>query len=139
MAAPTVVSVGVWTCGTGIPVPAATVKPAKPFVGGPSAGEMLSANVRAEFKRLADEWREETGKLSNMRRRVQHASYRAIVRMGPEAIPLLLEELRDRPDWWFLALEEISGRLPVSFGPTHDFSSGRSAWLAWGRQRGYLA
>jgi hypothetical protein len=63
--------------------------------------------------------------------------------MGHKALPFILEHLKEEtmrgaPDHWFAALWAISGENPVA-----DEDQGRTrkmaeAWLAWGKQRGYL-
>jgi hypothetical protein len=56
--------------------------------------------------------------------------------MGDRAVPLLLEELRDRPDHWLVALNKITGQDPAE--PKSTFSEAVESWLSWGRQRRYL-
>ena len=68
------------------------------------------------FYRLAAVWKTETGHLSNLTERCDHAAYRSIVEMGPEVIPLILAELENEPDYWFAALCELTGENPVPRG-----------------------
>ena len=62
--------------------------------------------------------------------------YQAIIRLGWPAVPGILHELDVRPHYWFPALEAISGEQPVP--PESDVPAARAAWLAWGREHGYL-
>jgi hypothetical protein len=66
-----------------------------------------------------------------------HPSYRRIMGMGREALPLLLRELSERPDHWLVALNAITGEDPAPEGGT--FTEAVHAWLAWGAEKGYLA
>jgi len=66
----------------------------------------------------------------------RHPAYQQIIALGPPVIPLILRELRERPDHWFWALNAITGEDPV--GPEDDFDQAVEAWLRWGRERGYL-
>ncbi len=71
---------------------------------------------------------------------IAHPSYLAIIKLGSqypnEVVALILKELRRRPDYWFVALETITGqRLSKTDG---DFDDERRAWLKWGKNRGYL-
>jgi hypothetical protein len=43
----------------------------------------------------------------------QHPAYQKIIEMGARAIPLLLSELRERPDHRFIALHAVTGANPV--------------------------
>lgn len=92
---------------------------------------------RARFRRLADTWRKETAGMSVMRTAVMHRSYQEIIGMGPVAIPLLLEELRDRPDHWMWALSALTGENPAE--GTQTFRSARASWLRWGQEQGCLS
>ena len=50
------------------------------------------------FQELADKWRQETGMLSFMHQRALHPAYQRIIGMGWAVVPLLLQELRRKPD-----------------------------------------
>jgi len=68
----------------------------------------------------------------------KHPAYGAIVSMGTEAIPLLLEELAKRADHWFAALNRITGEDPVPVEGRGKLNEMRDAWIHWGRERAYL-
>jgi hypothetical protein len=92
----------------------------------------------AQFQRLANQWRRETMHVSQVERRIMHPSYQKIIAMGPRVVPLILRELRDRPDHWFWALRILveEGPIPENFrGSPTDAAH---LWLEWGRQVGYL-
>lgn len=101
---------------------------------GTSSGEFL----KRDFRRLADQWVRETGMVSSISKRVRHPAYRAIIRMGQRALPMILCELRDRPDHWFSALREIAQESPVPERDRTDPQLAREAWLSWGKQRGLI-
>lgn len=91
---------------------------------------------RLRFRQLADEWTRGTIGQSVLRLAVLHPAYQRIISMGPVAIPLLLEELRDRPDHWMWALSILADEDPAPEART--FAAARVAWLRWGGERGYL-
>lgn len=84
------------------------------------------------FHAHAEKWRDETGMLASIAQRTMHPSYLRIIGLGRQAIPLLLEELRERPDHWFWALRAIAGEDPVASGS--DFDEAVEAWLRWGKK-----
>ena len=92
--------------------------------------------LEREFEHHATIWRNETAFLSSLTEQVLHPSYQRIVGMGRQAIPLLLHELEHNPDFWFWALNAITGENPVEEGATFD--EGVSAWLEWGKEKGYI-
>ena len=85
---------------------------------------------------LADRWVRETAGISVLARAFLHRAYQQIIAMGPVAIPLLLEELRDRPEHWTFALSVLADTDPARNAKT--FPAARAAWLRWGRRTGYL-
>ena len=68
----------------------------------------------------------------------EHPAYRKIVAMGQKAVPLLLAEMRERPDYWFAALKEITKVDPVPAEAKGYLDRMTQAWLDWGKAKGYL-
>jgi hypothetical protein len=56
--------------------------------------------------------------------------------MGPDAIPLVLAELKRKPDHWLWALNAMTGIDPAA--EDDDFHGAVAAWLRWGREHGYI-
>lgn len=93
--------------------------------------------TREQFKAFRDQWHKETGLLSSIESK--HPAYQGIIKLGMPVVPILLEEMRDDPDWWGIALEAITGENPCKFPEM----SGRldliaKAWVDWGVARGLL-
>jgi len=88
------------------------------------------------FAALAEQWRNETGMMSSVAKRAMYSAYQRIIGMGPAVIPLVLRELEERPDHWFWALTYLTGEHPAESAT--NFDEARSAWLRWGRGRGYI-
>lgn len=68
-----------------------------------------------------------------------HPAYQAIIGMGHDALPLILEDLRDNSGLWYWALKSISSEDPV---PPHDrgvIKRMKSAWLRWGKTKGLVS
>lgn len=93
----------------------------------------------AMFRALAALWRRDTMNISSTSRMALHPAYQRIIGMGSVAVPLILRELQERPDWWFWALRAITGVDPVPSGCRGSLHSAAAAWLEWGRGHGYLA
>jgi hypothetical protein len=96
---------------------------------------------RERFEALVARWHAETGGWSNPHKIVAHPSYRAIVAMGMDAVPFILEDLEENsdPDFWGPALREITGET-VQVAPP---DAGRldvvaKAWLALAKKKGWL-
>ena len=100
--------------------------------------EAPAETMEERFRRLAAAWHRETGMLSSFSKKIQHPAYREIIAMGEAVVPLILRELRDSPDHWFVALKAITKQTPVPAQDRTDPKKVREAWLNWGRERGYL-
>ncbi len=90
------------------------------------------------FRSLAEEWRQATRFQSSLTRTTSHPTYRAIVQLGEEVVPLLLRELKQRPEPWFAALHEITGADPVRPEHRGNMRAIAGAWLRWGRDHGFI-
>lgn len=88
------------------------------------------------FMENVEIWRRQTRHMSSVAKMVNHPAYRKIMTMGKPVLPLLMAELRDRPDHWLVALNAISGEDPAPEQST--FTQAVEAWLEWGRKMGYL-
>lgn len=95
-----------------------------------------AADRTMEFNAHVQKWKIETRHTSPVKVMIAHPSYRRIMGMGKEGLPLLFRELERQPDHWFVALSAMTGIDPVPAGAT--FIEGVSAWLEWGRAEGYL-
>ena len=103
-------------------------------VGGAAHGE----GPRAEFEQLAAEWKQETAHLSSVSVIAQHPAYQQIIGMGKEAIPLILQDLRETRAQWFWALRSIARESPVNPEDRGDVDAMTDAWLEWGRRSQHI-
>ncbi|MEP6962608.1 MAG: ImmA/IrrE family metallo-endopeptidase [Acidobacteriota bacterium] len=99
-------------------------------------GVKVSPVLAAHFKAIVETWHKDTRHTSSLTKMISHPSYKRIIEIGPKVLPLLLRELNERPDHWLVALATITNEDPAPDGST--FSQAVQAWLAWGRDRGYL-
>jgi len=90
-----------------------------------------------EFNLWADMWERETSLLSSPKKKAEHPAYQAIIQMGDNAIPLILDRMRSTGGHWYWALTALTGISPIPQGSHGIMSEMRDAWLAWGRERGY--
>ena len=96
-------------------------------------------DLQERFVRLAAEWRSGRGHSSLSSEMVTHPAYLQIIGMGKSAIPLLLNEMNERPDHWDWALRAITGTDPVPQEAWGKLRQIASAWLAWGAREGYIS
>jgi hypothetical protein len=103
---------------------------------GVSIDDPSLSNVHLRFQKLVRRWRKETSHWSLASRMAAHPAYREIISMGWAVVPLLLAELRRKPDHWFIALEEITGENPVLPECAGNVKKMADAWIQWGEQGG---
>lgn len=85
-----------------------------------------------KFERLREQWVSETAFESSTSRMVANPAYQAIIGMGWDAVPLMLEELRQAPQHWFWALKAITEVDPVPQGTHGDIAKMSECWVRWG-------
>jgi hypothetical protein len=92
--------------------------------------------LASRFHDLVQRWKKETGHYSVVARRYQNDSYKKILDLKSDAVPLILEELRRDPDRWFSALVKLTGENPAEHAKT--FYEAVDKWIAWGIQHKHL-
>ena len=94
------------------------------------------------FHKEADKWANETMHLSSSTQRQMHPSYQAILRLANEnkreTICLMLQDLKDNRRPWFWALSHLTQENPIKAADAGRIDKMIKAWVAWGKQKGYL-
>jgi len=103
------------------------------YISAPHKG---ASELETLFQEHVEMWKADTEHYSSVTKMILHPSYRRIMGMGPAVLPILLRELRERPDHWLVALNAITGIDPAPEKSTFDEAVG--AWLQWGVRQGYL-
>lgn len=97
------------------------------------------AELFEEFVNLAVQWQAETAGASTTRRIVSHPAYLRMIGMGDRAVPWILAQLEGEEAHWFEALHAITGANPVPDEDRGVYAKMAQAWLAWGRDNGWIA
>ena len=91
--------------------------------------------LESKFQKLASKWREEIRFESSLSKMVTHPAYLSIIGMGPNALPLILRDLEETSDHWFVALRAITDESPVKPKDAGNVKKMKDAWLEWGRRK----
>ncbi len=91
-----------------------------------------------KFLELKSRWEAETAILSSITSIAMHPAYQQIIGMGLNAIPLILEEMKEKPGHWFWALKSITGKDPVLPEQRGRIKEMTKAWLNWGKEQDYI-
>lgn len=95
-------------------------------------------DVALAFRALSDRWHDETDGLSSPSQIASSQSYLDIIALGSAVIPYILRDLESRGGFWYPALLALAGEWPVPEEANGIPRLMKSAWLDWGRRRGYV-
>jgi hypothetical protein len=95
-------------------------------------------DIRARFHRLSSEWKAKSRHMSNTAQMAMLEPYQRIIGMGWDAVPLILEELKREPDYWFWALTAITEEDPVNESAAGKLDLMTRAWIDWGAKNKLL-
>jgi hypothetical protein len=95
----------------------------------------ISVRPEVTFRKLADEWKSETGHLSFISQRVRHPAYRKILSLGESAVPFILKELEAEPNHWFHALFQLTGENPIGPKFSGTVTDAAKIWVEWGKDK----
>ncbi len=88
--------------------------------------------LQIKFDRLVREWREERGFSSSQNEIYSCRAHMAILAMGNDAVPLIMEQIQKGVlDHWFSALELITSAQPVQHEDRGNYKKMAQAWLKW--------
>lgn len=91
-----------------------------------------------EFRKLAEQWKNETRYSSMLRDIIRHDAYQRIIEMGWAVVPLILVDLDGpEPAHWGPALHAITRAQPVPDDAAGRLDRIADAWLQWAAERGY--
>lgn len=97
------------------------------------------SGVEQQFAELAAAWRKDTAFTSSLTELFAHPAYQRIIGLGVAVLPLIFRELAREPDYWFGALQAITGCDPVPLAHRGNLEQMTADWLAWGRMRGWVS
>jgi hypothetical protein len=91
-----------------------------------SHGDYITA-----FYQFLHKWVSETTFESNLDTITSHGAYRAIVAMGPRAVPLIVDELKIKPSLLVYAMEDITGERPYAPNMQGNIRAMSDHWVLW--------
>lgn len=102
-------------------------------------GYARPSSLESAFRSAVRRWYAEAGYLSSAPARTEHPAYKEVINMGPAVVPLILQELRQHPDLWFEALEQLTGSSPASPRPNASVAELAAQWVIWGKEEDLLS
>lgn len=99
-------------------------------------GDLPDGELRMLFGELKAQWVADTRIESSVHQMVLHPAYQRIIGLGPRVVPLMLEDLAEGPDHWFMALVAIVGDDKATGEVTVPGAAQK--WLEWGYSTGLM-
>ena len=84
-----------------------------------------------QFDEFADKWRKEIGGESSLTNITSNINYLRIISLGKSVVPLIIEQLKLKPEPWFVALRAITGELNVGKEHPGNFRKIAQCWIEW--------
>lgn len=95
--------------------------------------------LEERFRKLAQQWADETSHVSSPNQKMLHPSYQAILGMGQEhkdeIIDLLLQDMAENRRPWFWALSYLAQANPITPADAGRKDRMINAWVDWGKTR----
>ena len=91
--------------------------------------ELADAEVRESFERDRAAWRAKSKHMSSPTDVVLLPEYQRIIGLGRPAVPLIIESLREKLDYWFWALRSIVGEDHATEART--MRDAADSWISW--------
>lgn len=94
-----------------------------------SAEDHNADRVEHRFTELKEWWKADTETMSNLSDMVEHPAYQEVISMGWDVVSVLIQELRQEPEHWFVALATITG-TDVAQGEATPAGAAQK-WVQW--------
>lgn len=93
--------------------------------------------TRVIFEQMAAIVNDETLFVSSSTERAMHPAYQRIIGLGPEVLPLLIDDMRRNQSDWFWALQAITGHDPIPEEKRGRILEMIECWVAWAKSNGH--
>ena len=96
--------------------------------------------LEKKFGSLSATWKEEVLYSSSVSEIVSNKSYLQIIALGEKALPLIFNEMKKQPDYWFVALSSITGGInPIKPENRGDLAKMTADWIEWASKNEYVS
>jgi len=88
-----------------------------------------------KFNYFKSVWKEEKKLISSPSKIQSLESYNKILELGEKVLPLIIDDLKNEPDFWFEALRRLTGTDPVEEKNKGNVELMSKDWINWYEQR----
>ena len=90
--------------------------------------------LRRMFDIYSTIWKQETIFSSSISEITNNSSYQAIIKLGYDIIPFIIDDLKKSDNHWFYALEAITNHNPIKRGHEGDVVLMKRDWIEWAEE-----
>lgn len=98
----------------------------------------FESDIEVEFYSHLEAWKKETGRESSSTIMIENAHYQAIIAMGEDVVPVILNYIKDTPDHFSHALIQITGENPCLPENAGKVEENCKSWVEWGKKKGII-
>lgn len=100
--------------------------------------DVYQNSLKKYFESLKYLWLEETKFSSNVFLTANHPAHLTILQLGEQILPLLIEDLQNNSNHWFITLNKITGVNPIPPEHAGDVELMRSDWINWAQENNII-
>lgn len=100
--------------------------------------DVYQKSLKEYFESLKFLWLEETRYSSNILITINHPAHLTILQLGERVLPLIIEDLENYNNHWFITLNKITGANPISPEHSGDVESMRGDWINWAKENNII-
>lgn len=100
--------------------------------------DVYQNSLKEYFDSLKYLWLDETKFSSNVFLTANHPAHLTIIHLGEQVLPLLIEELQENSNHWFITLNKITGANPVPPEHAGDVELMRNDWITWAQENNII-
>lgn len=93
--------------------------------------DVYQNSLKEYFDSLKYLWLEETKYSSNVFLTTNHPAHLALVKLGAQVLPLLIEDLQNDNNHWFITLNKITGENPIADEHVGNVEDMKQDWITW--------
>lgn len=95
------------------------------------ASQLYKRRLDRKFSMLKSVWENDTIFSSSISEITNHPAYYAVIKLGREIIPLIIQDLQTTNNHWFYALEILTGENPIRPEHRGNIEQMKNDWIDW--------
>ncbi|GIL23791.1 MAG: hypothetical protein BroJett042_23040 [Bacteroidota bacterium] len=95
------------------------------------ASQLYQNRLNRKFNLLKSVWENDTMFSSSITEITSHPAYHAVIKLGQEVLPLIIQDLQTTNNHWFYALEILTGENPIRPEHRGNVEQMKSDWVNW--------